>query len=293
MYICSYFIAQNTTNIQNMKKHIIAITILIAFFSFSSCKTKKHTKPATTTEQITTNSQKGNTTTENIVEQNKKLSSQIDFLNITNADAVINYYGNRMSVRMQIQVIKDKEICISVLPLLGIELYRVKITPEKFYIFDKLHKKYCDGQYQYLSALTGIDIQYKDIEALLTNRLFSLSKKQKIEEGYKTEVSDNKYILSSNEKLLDFEHKFDISPDYKIIATSIQNSQNQHISMSYQDFVVINKVLFPITVGVEAMLPNSSFDVSIEIKKIEINKEFEIKQLDFKKYSRTDCKKIF
>ena len=276
-----------------MKKSVLFIAISLSIVLLSGCKVRKQKSNNDTSTTTTQTLPSGDLNTKYIVEQNEKASQEIKFLNISSAEMVLEYYGNRMSVKVQIQVIKDKEICLSVLPLLGIELYRVKITPEKFYIFDKLHKKYCDGSYEYLSALTGADIKYKDIEALLTNRLFSLEKGKTVENGYTVEQEPTQYRLKSKSKAQDFEHTFEISPDYKVISTAIQNSQNQHIRVGYKDFVNINKVLFPITVGVEAQLPEQSFNANIEIKKIEINKEFEIKQLDFKKYTRTDCKKIF
>lgn len=271
-----------------MKKSILSTTLILAMVILAvGCKTR--TKVVTPTQTTTPTK---TLTAKEVVQQNTKSATDIKFLDISNAEAVIQDGGRTISVRSSIKIIAGKEINISVLPLLGIELFRVKITPEKFYVFDKLNKKYCDGNYEYLSQMAGTNISYNDIEALLTNRLFSLKSGQSVDKAYDLQQGKDKFLLSSKDMFNGYRHTFELSPDYMLTATALDDGTHS-VKLNYSEFSVVSKVLFPMLIDVKAKLPKNSLNLSIVIKKIQFNKPFEISELDFSRYTKTDCKRMF
>lgn len=271
-----------------MKKSILSTTLILAVVLLAfGCKTRAKTVTPTSTTTPTKN-----LSAKEVVQQNDKSATEIKFLDISNAEARLQDGGKTIAVRSSIKIIAGKEISISVLPLLGIELFRVKITPERFYVFDKLNKKYCDGSYEYLSQMAGTEISYKDIEALLTNRLFSLKSGQSVDKAYNLQQQKDKFLLSSKDMFNGYRHSFELSPDYLLTATALDDGTH-HVKLNYSEFGVVNKVLFPMLIDVKAKLPKNALDLSIVIKKVQFNKPIEISELDFSRYTKTDCKRMF
>lgn len=271
-----------------MKKSILSTILILAVVILAAgCKTR--TKTVTPTQTTTPTK---TLSTKEVVQQNTKAAAEIKFLDISNAEARIQHLGRNISVRTSIKIIAGKEISISVLPLLGIELFRVKITPERFYVFDKLNKKYCDGSYEYLSQMAGTDVSYSDIEALLTNRLFSLKSGQTVDKAYDLQQGKDKFLLTSRDMFNGYRHTFELSPSYTLTATALDDGTH-HVKLNYSEFGVTDKVLFPMLVDVNAKLPKEEMTISIAIKKIQFNKPVEISDLDFSRYTKTDCKRMF
>lgn len=264
------------------------LIILLAVLAVSGCRTK-YTSMKTTN---TTTPASHTLTVKEIVKQHSASNSEILFLNISDAEAKYKNEEKNYSVKMTIKIIKDKEINISVFPLLGIELFRLRFTPERFYVFDKFNRQYCDNSYQYFSKMLKTEISYKDIEALLTNKLFSLDHNNSIDEAYTSTQLEDRFLLTSKQNFNNYKHIFELSPDYMLFSTILKDIATNALKVDYSMFKVINKILFPTTIELKTDLPKDNFELKIDVKKIEINKPFETNSVDFDRYSKVECSQI-
>ncbi len=230
---------------------------------------------------------------EQIVDNCKTQRSVIKFVDIKNAEAVFEQGGNSYNIRLAVKVIKDREICISVLPILGIEMYQIRFTPERFYLFDKFHKKYCSGSYEYISALTKTKISYRKIEALLCNDIFSLSADDDVAKEYVAKQLVDKFVLVSKDKEMGYRHLFDISPDYMATKTAIVKEHKEVLNIDYSMFSLVNRVVFPTVINIKSDMENLFFYLKINIDKIQINKPFKLGGLNLKRYTKSDCEFMF
>ncbi|MDR0828686.1 MAG: DUF4292 domain-containing protein [Prevotellaceae bacterium] len=270
-----------------MKKNILLIIILTV--ALVGCKTRQKTQQP---KQI---SQTEILSAENIVNQVLNQQNDISFVNIPNAEASLDYNGRKFAVKFVIKVVADKQILISVLPFLGIEMFKVELTPKKFFIYDKLYRQYCENSYDYLSQMFGTELSYSTVEALLLNRLFTIdnSSKNALKRAFSSMQLTDKYVLTANKKTNNLEHRFEISPDFKISGTFLNQNTLDVVSLQYSDFDIKNGVLFPMTYDAKVVSATKNLNVNFTIKKIEINKEFEISATDISRYQKVDCGKMF
>jgi hypothetical protein len=269
-----------------MKKYV-CIALAIVVIGLSGCKPKQTGKRA---EQTTTPVKA--LSAQEVVSQTIIANNEIKNINIANAEAMFNQNGKPLSIRFNIKIVKGKEIAVSVSPILGVELYRIQIKPDNFYIFDKLHRSYCESNYKQLSSELGMEVSYNTIEALLVNQLFTLSNRE-LGNAFSVEQLTEKFVLKSmlNNNIM---HTFDILPDYTISATNLKRTDYYDISVNYDNFEIVDKVKFPQAVDIKMISPKALIDLKLYIKKIKINdKDLEIGNIDISRYSRAECTNLF
>ena len=265
-----------------------SILILLLTISFVGCRPKYSAAKINNTTTPKTQT----LTVKDIVSQYRGANTEIQFLNLS--DAAIEYTNDTKSyyVSAKMQIIKGKEISISIFPMLGIELFRLKFTPERFYIFDKLNRQYCDNSYQYLSKMLKAEVSYGMIESLLTNNIFSIAPNSNIDDSYVSTQMADKFILASKPDSNMYKHIMEISPSYTLTAMSVVQNMSQLIRVDYADFKIIDKTTFPTVIEAKTSLPTDNFRLKINIKKIEINKPFEIGTVNIGRYTKVQCSQI-
>lgn len=66
-----------------------------------------------------------------------------------------------------LRVKKDSVIWVSVLPGLGIEAARFKITQDSIYVINRIHKEYTATDFSFLSKRFKVDVNYDVLQAIL------------------------------------------------------------------------------------------------------------------------------
>lgn len=76
------------------------------------------------------------------------------------------------ALKANIRIRKDSTIWISIIPALGIEMARVSLTKDSVKFLNKLNSQFFEGDYEYLSNMFHLELNYELIQALLLNELF-------------------------------------------------------------------------------------------------------------------------
>ena len=273
-----------------MKKFLkIGLIILVVL---SSCKSRQMaTKTPLTTPQNQIQ------TAEYVVNQVLKSQNDLSFVNISRAETNISFMGRNFYVVSSVKIIKNQEIVISA-AVLGMEVLRIHMLQTSFYIFDKFHRQYSQNSYGDLTQMFGTEISYQTIENLLTNRLFTLSDTDAVSERVELQKAfsivqlPEKYIIAAKQKAGTFTHFFDISPDFKILSTSLNEDSNEILAVNYSDFDNKNGVLFPMKIDVRANFKGRNLSANFDIKKIEINKKIEISPINIERYKKVELSSI-
>ena len=265
---------------------------LIILVALSSCKTR----PTSTKTPLTT-PQNQIQTAEHVVNQVLKSQNDLSFVNISRAETKISVLGRNFYVVSNVKITKNQEIVISA-SILGFEIFRAQFLPASFYIFDKTNGQYSQSTYDDLTKMFGTEISYQVMENLLTNRLFTLSdtdavsERAELQKAFSIVQLPEKYIIAAKQKAGTFTHFFDISPDFKILSTSLNEDSNEILAVNYSDFDNKNGVLFPMKIDVKANFKGKSLSANFDIKKIEINKKFETSPINIERYKKVDLNKI-
>lgn len=114
-------------------------------------------------------------------------------------DAEFLRLGDTQGFKANVRMKKDSVIWISISPALGIEVFRVKITPDSLQYVSKIpdNKYYYSGPYEALNAIVHTDLDFEMLQEIFVGNAIGLEK----DEGkFRTEVDDEKYLLVSKYK---------------------------------------------------------------------------------------------
>lgn len=200
----------------------------------------------------------------------KMLASQLRFTWL-NAKTSVEYTdGNdeKTELTVNLRVLRDSVIWLSVTPLLGLEAARVLITRDSVHLLDRLHHTSMTRDYRYLEELLKTPITFELLQALLTGNYFSGVPGQPFQSVYE----DNPYyILSTLPKMQELRGMEQKNPDYPVVQdnwidTSYRIARSRvtddplhrQMTLEYGDFVSLNEGRFPlhIQLSIEAVKPS-------------------------------------
>ena len=166
------------------------------------------------------------------------------------------------SSRVQVKMIYNDRIQLSV-PLFGFEMFRIELSNDSIKILDRMNKRFVADNYHQLKNEMGIDVNFQNLQALLTNRIFIPGENS---------ISANHYrwfrIIKKSAQTAEFQlegksgttYTFIADGDERLLSTRIENDlENQKLTWDYNNFQTVNNQLFPmqmtarLTSGVQAL----------------------------------------
>lgn len=190
--------------------------------------------------------------------------------------------GGSFNITMRMHT--DSMIWISVSPLLGIEVARLLISKDSVKFLDRLNNKYSITDFQFLSQLLDVNLDYEIVQGILTGNLFAY-KKNKFNSVY---VEDSCYILStmSKRKLKRSLEDVDITKPvvqdvwvedstYRVMKLSIEDLRVQKSLLTeYYDFRTTDGGLFPFRSST-LVKSGQQIRIDIEYSRISVNTDLE------------------
>ncbi|MBN2166677.1 MAG: DUF4292 domain-containing protein, partial [Marinilabiliaceae bacterium] len=149
-----------------------------------------------------------------MIEEKKSLKNISDYKLLKNIiDSSLNYnnlYFKKLDVNAQINgnsfnfkgnlwISKDSVIVASVIPLMGIEMYRVQFSEDKIRILDRTKRKVINTDYSILSKIIQFDIDYNLLQSILSNNIFCINdnSNQECLKRFKNYIVNNNYSFRS------------------------------------------------------------------------------------------------
>ena len=204
-------------------------------------------------------------------------------MNFTSLSA--NFSGNYKSAENSLPlkgIIRIKEgefIWISLKPIMGIELGRVLFTSDSIKYIDRMKNEYFMENYSYIKKMFGFDLNYKSIEAILTNRFFVYPPDNTILSYY---LVNNESVKANTLSAIGIFS--DINMNHSIVFSDIKNyivsnninllDKNQQISFTYSEFQIINGKNFPKNIFVRIFENNKILTIDFNYKTIVTDKIF-------------------
>lgn len=139
---------------------IILLMLSTGFFSCgSSLKSSKSATPISEKE----------ITPQDMLNRNK--SGDFLFHNLSlKGDGKFQSKKEDLSFSYRVLMVQDSLIWCSISKL-GIEALRIQISPDSIEVLDRLNKQYAHADYSFLQRLTGMDLDYRALENLLTGNI--------------------------------------------------------------------------------------------------------------------------
>lgn len=237
-------------------KSQLVILILIVCFGLVSCKSTK-----TISGNGTLNSK---LSAKQIIKNNaintskfKTLSSR---LKIETTDS-----KKSQSVSVSLRMEKNKTIWMSKLGLV-----KALITPTRVAFYNKLDGTYFDGDFTYLSALLGTDLNFKKVQALLLGEpVFIPTAKL-----YDASIHEKSYMLQPKNQNDLFELFLMFNPKhFKMDGQQIAQSKEQRLlEIDYLAYQTIEKEILPEHIKIIAIENDDQLTIDLDFKSVELNK---------------------
>jgi len=140
-------------------------------------------------------------------------------------DLTANLNGDNQSSAFNIRIERGKQIWLVLRPILGIEAFRVLITPDSLRMVDRINKQYYEKPFSYINQLAGTQIDYQTLENLLLNNLSHLR-------GGKTEIADGALfdfiVMQGNMR-----YSIDLQPDVPKSKVVLAESGDKKVRIEY------------------------------------------------------------
>lgn len=262
-----------------MSRFLLPVLIVTIAF-FSACKTGREAK------REIKETVKRDTGVEFIFSKMK--DAQFDFRTMNvKFQAKVESEKSNMSFGGRMRIIKDRTIWLSLSAVVGIEAFRVYISPDSVKMINRLNKTYFKGDYQLINELLKTPFDFDMLQALITGNDFSYYENNIFKVGedakaYKISTPGRKKLKNyvANQSDIDRVLVQDlwISPEnYKIIRQQIKeiSKENSKLVVDYSAFVAFDDQLLAhqIDVNVEA---EQKMKVIIDFEKVTVDEEISV-----------------
>lgn len=159
-----------------------------------------------------------------------------------------------LSSRVDLKMVKDSAFQLSIQPLLGIEVFRIELTPDSIKVLDRMSKRYVAENYEDLRGQTPIEFNFYNLQALFINHLFlpgeqSISPKQYNRFKLKQDGSLAEIKVKDSMGLL---YTFLADGEGKLLSTHVADPSDQYaLQWDYSDFRLVDDHPFPEQMNVE------------------------------------------
>lgn len=144
---------------------IVLLAMLLAA-TLSGCKSSKKAVATTVSEEKKSCKE----LVETLVEGAFRYETLTARLNLS-----LELSGKEVSSRVDMKLVRDSALQLSVQPFLGVEMFRIELSTDSVKIIDRLNKRYLvEGYTHFLDQLQGPN--YSTFQSLFTNHLFLLGK---------------------------------------------------------------------------------------------------------------------
>lgn len=201
------------------------------------------------------------------------LANQFNFTTLSGKfSAALRSEKKNLSVNVNFRMQKDSIIWFSISPALGIEVFRILITPDSVRYVDKLHNTYYRGNYAVADSLLKAKLDFDFLQRFLTGSALLPD-----EAKYSADVEDGKYLLRIKAKAKETPApillNYWINPElFKVERATIEaENRPETLLIVYDDFTGVGGQKFPQSSSVLLNSPLESATFELSFSRIRLN----------------------
>lgn len=220
-----------------------------------------------------------------LIEKVQQAAPQFQSIEFKRMNIGINLNNNsRYNSGANCKIIKDSVIHISIQPFFGIEMFVVRLTPEKITVIDKTKSIYYESDYLFFNQQFGLNINFDVFQSLFTNKLFVIGE-------YEIRPEQFKQIIDKNNQIgLQYENKqlsenIILKDNFRIIDVDIIAKKGmQTFKTNYADFNVSGSIIFPNTINFSLIDDDRFYDFNLSISRLAVDEAINIPVINTNQY---------
>ena len=203
--------------------------------------------------------------------------------------------GSSFSSAIQVRMVRDEAIYISLRPMLGIEVGKLIITADSLYAVDKVHKRYIAEKVSILTS--GIPVTVSDVQDIFLGRPFIIGQGT-LSEALKSQVttsSNSPLVLMAKESFKGYGYSFSFDKSNHISSLDIMptGSTTAAYQVKYSDVRGTHAGNIAHAVNVNATIEKKKMAFSLTYKDIDWNGKVKIDKGISNGYSRMSARDLF
>ncbi len=211
---------------------------------------------------------------------------------VTKMRYTLTYADRQMAANGSLKFIKDSVISFSLQPVMGIELFRVDITPSQVSIVDKMNRRLALLTYPELSDYIGLTIVFEDIQALTMQHIFAFGKKDIWQQSFSLDKVNSQHRINFTDNAIDYSFLFD-AVNYLLQETQLSSTQmNASVLIAYRNETQTDDVLFPETVDINYIHPARHIALSLTMLRRQFNRKVNYSPINTANYKLVDISTI-
>ena len=147
------------------KTKILLFVALVVLFT--ACKSKQSVMYQAAT---------GKTKNTELIQKVRLNEPQFNTANVSKMSLYLNLDGRTFNVSASCKIRTDSAMHISIQPALGIEMFKLEITPDSILAFDKINKRLYATDFKLFETKFGLTVNYSDLQSLISNGLIVTGK---------------------------------------------------------------------------------------------------------------------
>ena len=275
-----------------MKNKFNILFLIIAATLLTACGTFKKSGAAKPDINTTTT-----TTTDDTKDQFASIVSTLgEWQTLQTSGNISLKGGNNFSSSVQVRMIRDEAIFISLRPVLGIEVGKLLITADSLYAVDKVHKRYIAEKVSILTA--GIPVTVSDVQDIFLGRPFIIGKgtlKQEYKPTVTVTAEHNTTVLTPNESYKGYGYSFTFDKSNRITSLDIvpQGSTTAAYQVKFGDVKSTTAGNIAHDINVDATVEKKKMSFSLNYKDIDWNKQVKVDRNIPSNYKRMSAASLF
>lgn len=143
-------------------------------------------------------------------------------------------------VTTHVRIRKDEAIWVSVTAVLGMEVARVLITPDRIRIINRMQSVYVDQPFDYIHRFASKQLDFQALEDLLVGEVLQ----SLVDNNTQVTAFDDGYVLRGEQGGLEYELTLD--PTHRIRFTTLEEpDMEQRLTAMYESRATFSGRVFP------------------------------------------------
>jgi hypothetical protein len=187
---------------------------------------------------------------------------------------------------------KGEVIQLSVAPLLGIEVARLEISPERILAVDRLHKQYVEVSFEDLNRMANLNLSFNVLQSLFMNEIF-LPGKETVEvyDLHRFRMtSEGNYALWKVKDTKKLAYSFRTTADKGWLEnTSVALSGTPYaLNWTYGEFCKLGAAYFPQHILAELMGSGKTYSLDMKLSRMSVGEDWETRTSLSSKYKKIE-----
>lgn len=264
------------------KKTNYIFAVMLIFIAFTACKSKK---ALVQTDAI-----------------DRKLMEQVDRMrkaepvfaraNVSKMSVAVEVGGRKFNTSASCKIRTDSAIHISIQPFLGFEMFKLEINKDSLLVFDKVNKKLYPVPFAYFKTKFGLTVGFPDLQAMLSNRFFTVgSIEPDLRNCKQAESSNNLNIITYQSSEMNQQIMINSADRIEKQELKAINS-DYRMEVAYSQFALLETLIFPQLINLVATNGKRTVKFDFKVSKAIFDSELSFTKIDPSKYTVADINQL-